>query len=313
MRQACFKAIYQIARQDERIVFIGSDLGQGTLEEFKREMPRRFFMEGVSEAHVVGMAAGLALEGKIPFVCTIASFLTRRCYEQVFLDLGLHGAKVRLVGLGGGLVYGPLGPTHMATDDFALMRAVPGMTVIAPADTLEMQVAVKASVDCPGPVYLRVARGGEPTVIDSVHGFEIGKGRVLRSGDKALLVTTGIMAGPALQAAKVLSSSGVEISILHLPTIKPLDVDSLLEAVRAVPAVFSLEEHVINGGLGSAVAETIAEAGFQSPKRFRRLGLKDAFSNCYGSQALLLERYELSAENIARVVFDELKKGGAHG
>lgn len=312
MRQACFKAIYQIAREDERIVFIGSDLGKNTLEEFKREMPRRFFMEGVSEAHVVGMAAGLALEGKIPFVCTIASFLTRRCYEQVFLDLGLHRARVRLVGLGGGLVYGPLGPTHMATDDLALMRAVPGMAIIAPCDTVEAQAAVRASVDYPGPVYLRVARGGESTVSEAMPAFKIGKGRLLRQGADALLITTGIMPGSAIEAANVLAASGIEISILHLPTLKPLDVDSILEAVRLVPAVFSLEEHVVNGGLGSAVAEVIAEAGFQSPKRFKRLGLPDAFPEGYGSQGLLLERYELSAANIARVVLEEFKKGGAH-
>src|SRR6267142_4023170 len=164
MRKRSLDMVYELAKKDERIVFIGSDLGVGTLDEFRLEIPNRFFMEGVSEANIVGMAAGMALEGRIVYVNTIATFLTRRCFEQVVLDLGLHNVNVRLIANGGGVVYAPLGPTHLAIDDIAIFRALPRMTIIAPADAEEMRRMMPTTVDHRGPIYIRLGKGGDPIV-----------------------------------------------------------------------------------------------------------------------------------------------------
>ncbi|OGW91023.1 MAG: transketolase [Omnitrophica bacterium RIFCSPHIGHO2_02_FULL_63_14] len=306
MRQACLDMVYQLAKTDERIFFIGSDLGIGTLQQFKEEMPDRFFMEGISEANIIGMAAGLALEGKIPYVNTIATFLTRRCFEQIVVDLCLHNANVRLIGNGGGLVYAPLGPTHQAIDDIAILRAIPRMTIIAPADAEEMRRLMPLTVDYPGPIYIRLAKGNDPVVTRPEVPFEIGRALSMREGRDALIVTTGIMLRLALEAAATLSGQGIEVAILHVPTIKPLDHEAILAAAAEVPAIVTVEEHTLIGGLGSAVAELIAEAGFEPAKRFRRLALPDAFPDAYGSQASLMTRYELTAGGIRAIVTDLL-------
>src|SRR2546430_12886864 len=175
MRKRSLDMVYELARKDDRIVFIGSDLGVGTLDDFRNDMPDRFFMEGVSEANIVSMAAGLALEGKIVYVNTIATFLTRRCFEQVALDLGLHDVNVRLIANGGGVVYAPLGPTHLAIDDIAIMRALPHMTVVAVCDAAEMTRFMRQSADWPFPIYIRLAKGGDPVVSRDEQGFRIGQ------------------------------------------------------------------------------------------------------------------------------------------
>src|SRR3990167_8635961 len=230
MRKTCLEMVHKLAQKDERIFFIGSDLGIGTLDEFKKEIPERFFMEGVSEANIIGMAAGLAMEGKIPYVSTIATFLTRRCFEHLVVDIGLHNANVRLIGVGGGLVYAPLGPTHEAIDDIAILRAIPRMTIVAPADADEMRRLMPLTVDYPGPIYIRLAKGNDPVVTRPEVPFEIGRALSMREGRDALIVTTGIMLRLALEAAATLSGQGIEVAILHVPTIKPLDHEAILAA-----------------------------------------------------------------------------------
>src|SRR5438128_339609 len=180
MRESCLKMVYELAKVDDRVVFIGSDLGFGVLGEFKKEMPARFFMEGVSEQNLVGVAAGMAMEGRIVYLNTIATFLSRRCYEQVAVDLCLHGMNVRLIANGGGVVYAPLGPTHLAIEDIAIMRALPRMTILAPADAGEMRRMMPVTVDHPGPIYIRLAKGGDPIVTDEGVPFEIGKAYPMR-------------------------------------------------------------------------------------------------------------------------------------
>jgi len=299
MRKTCLDSVYELAKQDERIVFIGSDIGAGTLDEFKAEMPDRFFMEGISEAHVVGMAAGMALEGKIVYINTIATFLTRRCFEQVVLDCCLHKTQVRLIGSGGGLVYAPLGPTHLATEDIAIMRTLPGMTILAAADAEEMKRMMPHTVDIPGPAYIRLGRGGDPVVTDPNEPFKLGKLYLLRPGQDILFITTGTMSKMALDAADLLLAESLNAAVLHVPTLKPLDVDGLSRLLDAFPVILTLEEHSRIGGLGSAVAEVLAEASFASPKRFRRLGLPDTFCEHYGSQASLLAKQGLSPATVA--------------
>jgi len=314
MRQACLKMVYELAKQDDRIFFIGSDLGVGTLSEFKEEMPDRFFMEGIAEANLVGMASGLAMEGKVVYVNTIATFLTRRCFEQIVLDMCLHNVNVRLIGNGGGLVYAPLGPTHLATDDLAILRAIPNMTIVAPADAEEMKRFMPLSVSHQGPMYIRLAKGYDPIVTNADQPFEIGKAVPMRNGSDALILTTGITLKYALEAADELHTQGIEAAILHLPTVKPLDTKAILEFASAVPVIVSVEEHTVMGGLGSAIAEIIAEAGFDPGKQFKRIGLPDVFPDEYGSQDSLMERYSINAKELVSVVtnLSERSKSSVH-
>jgi transketolase len=302
MRQACLDMVFELAKTDPRVFYIGSDLGVGTLDEFKAEIPDRFFMEGISEANIIGMAAGLAMEGKIPYVNTIATFITRRCYEQVVLDLCLHDVPVRLIGNGGGLVYAPLGPTHEAIEDIALFRSIPNMTIVAPADADEMRRLMPQTLDYPGPIYIRLGKGYDPIVTTDDVPFVIGKVLPMRQGNDALILTTGITLKIALDAAEALSESGISASVIHVPTVKPLDVENILSACDKVPVVVTIEEHVVIGGLGTAVAEIIAEANFDSPKRFKRIGLPDAFPDRYGSQDSLMTHYALTAANLTATV-----------
>ncbi len=302
MRKTCLNFVYELAKKDKRIFFIGSDLGAGTLKKFKEEMPDRFFMEGVSEAHVIGMASGLALEGKIIYVNTISTFLTRRCYEQIVLDVCLHNLNVRLIGNGGGLVYAPLGPTHLAIEDIAIMRAVPNMTIVAPADATEMKRFMPQTVEYPGPIYIRLGKGGDPIVTPQAKPFKIGKAILVKEGNDALLITTGITLRPALNAAETLKQQGITVAVLHSPTIKPIDKEAVLKHADEVSAVVTVEEGIISGGLGSGIAEILAEANFNVPKGFKRLGVPDIFPDKYGSQDNLMAHYNISPEAIVTVI-----------
>jgi transketolase len=293
--------VYELAKVDRRIFFLGSDLGVGTLKQFKAEMPERYLMEGVSEANLIGVAAGLALEGKIVYANTIATFITRRCFEQVALDLCLHNVRVRLIGNGGGLVYAPLGPTHLAIEDIAIFRALPRMTILAPADATEMRRMMPCTVDHPGPIYIRLAKGGDP-IVTAGEPFHIGRIFVMREGKDALIVTTGVLLKRALDAVEVLHRKGIESAVLHVPTVKPLDEETIRQYAAAVPVIVTAEEHTVVGGLGSAVAEVLAEANFTSAKRFKRLGIPDAFPDQYGSQDSLMARYAITTESIATTV-----------
>jgi len=295
--------VYQMAKNDERIFFVGSDLGFETLKQFREEIPGRFIMEGINEAHAVGMAAGLALDGRIVYVNTIGTFITRRCFEQIILDLCLHNVKVRLIGNGGGLVYAPLGSTHLAFEDIAIMRPLPNMTIVVPADAKEMRRLMPLTVEYPGPIYIRLAKGFDPIVTSDELPFQIGRGIQMRSGKDILIITTGISLKLALSAAEVLAAEGIESSILHLPTVKPLDTEAILDLAFPAEAVITVEEHTIVGGLGSAVSEVLAEASFDRPFRFKRIGLSDIFPDKrgYGSQDSLMANHGITVKMIVSV------------
>ena len=302
MRKTSLHQVYQLAKKDKRIFFIGSDLGVDTLNEFKKEMPERFFVEGVAEANLVGMAAGLALEGKIVYVNTIATFLTRRCFEQIVLDLGLHQTRVRLLSNGGGLVYAPLGPTHLAIDDIAILRTVPHMTILAPSDADEMLRLMPQTVEHPGPIYIRVAKGFDPVVSTNDQPCVIGKAIQRGNGKEALIVTTGITLKLGLEAQQQLKTDGIETTVLHLHTIKPLDRAAVLAQAKDIPVIISVEEHIISGGLGSAIAEIISEENFEEPKKFKRIGIPDVFAHHYGSQNDLMNTYGITTDNIVKTI-----------
>jgi transketolase len=311
MRRTCLDQVHALARRDERVVFIGSDLGPGTLDAFKSEFPDRFFMEGVSEQAVIGMAAGMAMEGYVPYVNTIATFLTRRCFEQVAVDVCLHNLPVRLIGSGGGLVYAPLGPTHLATEDMAIMRALPNMTVVAPADADEMTRFMATTLDWPGPIYIRLAKGGDPIISRDADGFRTGKAITLREVPEGgvALIAIGVMVNRALKAAETLAGEGIGVGVLNVHTLKPLDSDTILTQARQARAVFTLEEHTVTGGLGSAVAEILIEGLEGAHPIVRRLGIPDAFPAAYGSQDSLMETYGLQPEQIFETVLATVRKG----
>ena len=308
MRRTCLNMVYELAKKDPRVVFVGSDLGAGLLDGMKAEMPDRFFMEGVCEQNLIGMVAGLAMEGYIPYFNTIATFLTRRCFEQVAIDVGLHNLPVRLIGNGGGLVYAPLGPTHIATDDIALMRVIPNMTVVAPADADEMKRLMNESLDWPGPLFIRLGKGGDPIVSRQEDGFAIGKSILLRPLGEVLIVATGVMTGRALEAAELLTADGIDCGVLHMPTVKPLDEEALLDLARQVKLVVTVEEHIHIGGLGSAVCDTLVDTLGGSLPAIFRIALPDTFPEDYGSQDSLMEFYGLQPAQIAGTVRDSLTK-----
>jgi len=305
VRQSALNSVYDLAKRDPRVLFIGSDLGAGVLEKFKTEMPDRFFMEGVSEQHIIGMSAGLAMDGYIPYFNTIATFLTRRCYEQVAVDLGLHELPVRLLASGGGAVYAPLGPTHIALDDIALMRAIPNMTVVCPADAPEMSRLVEATLDWPGPVYIRFGKGGDPVVSSADRPFALGKAIMMRPYGEIAIMSTGVMTARCLKAADELAGSGIGASVIHFHTIKPLDEQTVRDAASTCSLVVTVEEHSRIGGLGSAVTDVLADAGITTPQL--RLAFPDQFVGTYGSQDSVLQSVGLQPPEIAKSILAGLE------
>ena len=308
MRKTSLDGVYQLAKVDPRVVFIGSDLGPGVLDEMKREIPDRFFMEGVSEQHVIGMAAGLAMNGFIPYINTIATFLTRRCYEQVALDLCLHDLPVRLIASGGGAVYAPLGPTHLAVEDIAILRALPNMTVVAPCDAEEMRRLMVKTIDWPHPMYIRLGKGGDPVVSRAEHGFEIGKAIMMREPGAGLFVTTGVMTQLALDAAERLQSEGLSCGVLHMHTVKPLDVEALGRWLPKVSAVVTVEEHTLMGGLGSALLEFCSDNLPEQGAKIARVGIPDRFADQYGSQNSLLKHWGITLESVCAAMRKQLAR-----
>lgn len=301
MRKTGLDMVHALAKRDPRVVYIGSDPGSGTLDKMREEFPDRFFIEGISEAYVIGMSAGMAMEGFVPYVNTIATFLTRRCYEQVAVDLCLQELPVRLIANGGGLVYAPLGPTHTAVEDIAIMRALPKMTVVCPTDANEMRRFMEQTLDWPFPIYIRLGKGGDPITSRDEEGFAIGRAIVKRDPGSVLIATTGIMVHHALQAATLLAAKGVHCGVVHFHTVKPLDETTLLDLAAGVHTVVTVEEHTVIGGLGSAVLECLSDRLLSKP--VLRLGLPDRFTHNYGSQDSLLKHYGLHAEGIAAAIF----------
>ncbi|WP_304081488.1 transketolase family protein [Maridesulfovibrio ferrireducens] len=297
MRKACLEQVYELAKKDSRVVFIGSDLGAGTLCHFQKEMPDRFFMEGIAEGHAVGMASGMAHEGKIVYINTIQSFLTRRCYEQIVLDACLHNLNVRFIGNGGGLVYAPLGPTHWATEDLSILRVIPNLTILSPADAEEMVRIMPHTLSHQGPIFIRLGKGYDP-IVTKEKSFEIGKAYSYGEGKDVLLVGCGVTLGVMQKASELLAKEGIAASILHTPTVKPLDAEMIISKARNTSCVISVEENTILGGLGGAVAEILAEACLDKPLRFKRIGLPDTFSAHYGSQLEHFAHVGITAENI---------------
>ena len=307
MRGAFFRALLTLAERDHRINLIVGDLGFGVVEEFARRFPDRFLNAGIAEQNMTGIAAGMALSGKIVFTYSIANFPILRCLEQVRNDVCYHNANVKIVAVGGGLAYGSLGATHHATEDLAIMRSLPRMVVVAPGDPDEAEAATQALAAHAGPCYLRLGRAGEANVHSGELDFRLGKAVTVRQGHDLTLISTGGMLETAVQTAELLHQSGLETRVLSMHTVKPLDGNTVRAAARETGAVFTLEEHSVDGGLGGAVAEVLAESG-EGAFTFRRFGLPSAFSSNVGTQEYLRAQHGLTAEAVASAITSTLGK-----
>jgi len=296
MLRACMTMIQEMAKSNPNVVLLCCDQGPGVA--FEGETAERFFMEPISEANITGMAAGLAAEGFIPYILNHASFNTRRCYEQIALDACLQNRPIRVIGMGGGLATAHLGPTHTAIEDVAIMRAIPNMTVVVPCDAEETRRLMSATLDWPGPMYIRMAKYGKPIVSRDENGFQIGKAILMRQGE-FLIITNGAMTNRAMTAAEMLAERGIECAILHVHTVKPLDLQ-ISEYARKSKMVVIVEEHTLVGGLSSACLELFADnlAGEIMPP-VHRFGLPDEFVQDYGDQDALLLAYGLQPEQLA--------------
>lgn len=301
MRTAFIETLFSLAKDDPRIVLITGDLGFGVVTPFMKQLPNQFVNAGVAEQNMTGLAAGMALSGKIVFTYSIANFPVLRPLEQIRNDVCYHNANVRIVSVGGGMAYGSLGPSHHATEDIAVMRALPNMLVVAPGDPTETRLAVRALVDYQGPAYLRLGRAGEPDVHTTEPKFRLGKAITARSGHDITLISTGGMLYNAVLAAEALEEEGISARVLSMHTVKPLDEEAVLAAARETRAIFTLEEHSIIGGLGGAVAELLLESEVR-PRIFKRIGLNGGFSSIVGTQEYLRSQYGLDFAGILKTV-----------
>jgi transketolase len=297
MRDAFFRALADLGAADERVWALTGDLGVGLFEPFDAAAPGRYLNVGIAEQTLVGVAAGLAYAGKVPFAYSIAPFVTSRAHDQVRVDVACAGANVKLVGVGSGVSYGTLGPTHHAIDDIALTRVLPGMTVLAPGDPAEAERAARAAYAHDGPVYLRLGKNGEPALLPEAAEFRVGRAARLRDGGDVTIACTGTALREATAAADLLAGEGIDATLLHFATVKPFDADALTAAAARTGAVVTVEEHSIVGGFGSAAAEALAEAGVGAT--LRRVGLPDTFAHAVGSRDYLVDRYGLSGPAVA--------------
>lgn len=302
MRTTFIDTLTELAAADPRVTLVTGDLGFGVVQEFAARFPNQFVNAGVAEQNMTGLATGMALSGRIVFTYSIANFPTLRPLEQIRNDACYHNANVVVVAVGGGLSYGALGMTHHATEDIAILRSLPQMTVIAPGDPTETAAATRKVAEGIGPTYLRLGRAGEPVVHDGEIDWQLGKAIEVRSGCDATIVSTGAMLATAVAAADQLATTrGLEIRVLSMHTVKPLDDAAVIAAAEQTRAVITLEEHSILGGLGGAVAEVLCEASLPGVV-FQRIGLPSQYISEVGTQEYLRAMHGLDVESVAATV-----------
>lgn len=291
MRTTFVKTLIDLARKDERIFLLTPDMGYSVLEPFRDEFPDRFLNTGIAEQNTIGVAAGLALTGKIVYVYSIIPFVTMRCFEQVRLDLAYNETNVKLVGIGAGMTYGSLGPSHHGIEDIAIMRAIPNMTVLCPGDPIETSELIKRSYENEGPMYIRLGKNGEPNIHSEGTRVEIGKSIQITDGKDLALISTSNTLELAKQWVDEWKEDGISVQLISMPSMKPFDKTCIDELIAKKIPIFTIEEHNIIGGLGSAVAEIIAESGQST--NFKRIGINDTFSHYVGDHNYQREKFKL--------------------
>lgn len=298
-RDAYGEALKELGKTNKDIVVLDADLSGSTKTAvFKKEYPDRFFNVGIAEQNLMGTAAGLATTGKIPFASTFAMFATGRAFEIIRNSICYPKLNVKIAATHAGLTVGEDGATHQSVEDLSLMRSIPNMTVLCPADGVEAKKAIIKASQYNGPVYIRLGRSKEPVIFNQDYNFQIGKGVELKAGNNITIIATGIMVSKALEAGKILENHGISARVINMSTIKPIDEDIIIKAAKETKKIVTVEEHSIIGGLGSAVAEVLVE---NYPVPLKRIGVEDKFGES-GTAEDVLKKYGLTVENIVEKV-----------
>jgi len=302
MRLTFVKTLEKLAEKDERIVLLTADLGFTVFEKFRKKFPSRFFNLGVAEQNMIGMAAGLALSGKIPVTYTFATFTSMRAFEFIRNDICYHNANVKMFSLGGGFAYGLAGFTHINFEDLSLLRPLPNLTILSPSGPVEVEILTKKAVKLNGPVYIRSTKVREPIIHQKKPKLTIGKGFVYQKGKKVAIFSTGGITANVIKSFKLLEKQNLNPTLVIVHTIKPLDEKLIKNIAKTHQYIFSVEEHSTIGGLGSAVAEVLAES--KSKVKFKRLGIHNSFLKTVGNQKFLRSRFGLSPAKIAHTIIN---------
>ena len=303
MRDAWGQGLVDLGRTYSNLVVLDGDLANSTKADmFHAAYPDRFFEMGIAEQNMLGVAAGLATTGYVPWISTFAAFLAKRALDQIRLVIAQPGLNVKMAGSYSGILTGKTGKTHQSIEDISVFRAMPHVVTIAPADVVELRKAMEAMMNDPRPTYLRLTRDPSPVIFGSDYSFEIGKAVLLRSGGDVGIVSTGVQTVRAVAAADLLASAGIDASVLHVPTLKPIDVAAIVALAERTNGIVSAEDHSIIGGLGGAVAEVLAE---HRPTRMRRIGIQDTFGES-GPNDAMLEKYGLTPNHIVAAAHELL-------
>lgn len=304
-REAYGEVLVELGKEYKDIVVLDADLsGINCTDKFAEKYPERFFNIGIAEQNMIGVAAGLSTVGKIPFASTFACFASMRACEIIRTSVAYPKLNVKIVVSYGGLSGGKNGPTHLALEDIAIMRSIPNMIVIEPADVIETELVIRAIVEYKGPVYVRLGREKEPQIFKESHKFKIGKGVVIKDGTDITIIAIGMMVARTLNSAEILEKQGISVRVINMSTIKPIDEDIIIESANKTGAIVTVEEHNIIGGLGDAVGSVLVE---NIPVPLRRIGIKDTFTES-GENEDLRKKYGLTAEHIVEVVKEILKR-----
>lgn len=301
MRDTFVRTLLEIAKKDKNVYLVTGDLGFGVLKPFWEELPDQIINAGIAEQNMTSIAAGLAMQGKIVYTYSIGNFPTLRCIEQIRNDCAYHNANVKIVCVGGGFVYGSLGMSHHATEDIAMMRALPDVTVLAPGDLVEAECATEAIYRQSGTCYLRLGRGGEKRIHDRIENFTIGKAIKICDGESVAVFSTGAIFDEVQEACEALKAENLRPTVYTFPTVKPIDKETVLACAKTHKTIVTVEEHNLSGGFGSAVAEVLAEAEGAKAKLVR-IALDDRYSCIVGSQKYLRKVYNLDAKHIVEKV-----------
>ena len=329
MRTTFAKTLLKLAKVNPRIMLLTGDLGYSVFEGFQTVFPKQYLNMGVAEQNMTGVAAGLAMEGFAPVIYSIVPFATMRNFEQIRNDICYQNLNVKIVGVGAGFSYGPYGHTHHGLEDVGILRTLPNLVIIAPGDPVEVDLAVRAMMNYKGPVYLRLGKSGEPVLHKKKPHFKIGKGLLLQDGKDVTIIATSTMLERAMEVARELKRQGergkgkgdmqsnknnpipftlypkqISVRLISMPTIKPLDEKIIIDSIRKTGALVTLEEHSMIGGLGSAVAEVVAESGL--PVKFKRIAVPDRFTNVIGLQEYMRKANRLDRESITETVLSML-------
>ena len=306
MRKAFNEELLKIAKEKSNVFMVLADIGYGEIESFANAFPDRFINCGVAEQNMTGVACGIAMEGNVAITYSIANFPTLRCLEQIRNDVCYHNANVKIIIIGGGMAYGPLGISHHSTEDLAIMRALPNLVVLAPCDIPEARAATHAMMAYNGPVYYRCGYKGERDIHEKPVDFKIGRAITVKEGSDATVIFTGTIGYNAKLAVEKLAAEGIKCRLVSMHTVKPIDKDAIVRAARETGAILTVEEHNICGGLGSAVAEVLMDEGCGNVK-FRRLALPDVNVSKVGSQEWLRKQYKMSVEDIKSTLMELLR------